>query len=146
MAIAHVNHIIQGLNPLFLQRNSSDWGGKLLIDYKFYCINGIPQYVQVMSDRVPNTHEVKVSLLDMNWESHPEYCSYQHQQAVGVNKPDCFVQMKEIASALSLKFPFVRIDFYEIDGKPLFGEMTFTPGFDTVNMSFEKFIGEQIKL
>ena len=99
-----------------------------------------------MSDRVPNTHEVKVSLMDMNWESHPEYCSNQHQQAVGVNKPDCFVKMKEIASAMALEFPFVRIDFYEIDGKPLFGEMTFTPGFDTVNMRFEKFTGQQIEL
>jgi len=25
----------------------------------------------------------------------------------------------------------VRLDFYEVGGKPIFGEMTFTPGFDT---------------
>ena len=24
----------------------------------------------------------------------------------------------------------MRLDFYEVGGKPIFGEMTFTPGFD----------------
>lgn len=31
------------------------------------------------------------------------------------------------ASVLGKGFDFVRIDFYEIGGKPYFGEMTFTP-------------------
>ena len=36
----------------------------------------------------------------------------------------------EVARKLSSPFPFVRLDFYEVGGKPIFGEMTFTPGFD----------------
>ena len=33
--------------------------------------------------------------------------------------------MKRLASVLSKGFPEVRVDFYEVDGKVYFGEMTF---------------------
>ena len=36
--------------------------------------------------------------------------------------------MKKLAATLTEGFPFVRVDFYEIDGQVYFGEMTFTPG------------------
>lgn len=36
--------------------------------------------------------------------------------------------MIEGAEALAHDLDFVRIDFYEIDGRPRFGEMTFYPG------------------
>lgn len=35
--------------------------------------------------------------------------------------------MIRAAEILSADFPFVRVDFYDIDGKAVFGEMTFTP-------------------
>lgn len=37
------------------------------------------------------------------------------------------MQMKHCAEILSKAFSYVRVDFYEINGKILFGEMTFTP-------------------
>ena len=52
--------------------------------------------------------------------------------------------MKEIARKLSYPFPFVRIDFYEINGKPIFGEMTFTPGMQEVSHDFSKQLGDKI--
>ena len=36
--------------------------------------------------------------------------------------------MKQAAVALSKDFCFVRVDFYVINNKPVFGELTFTPG------------------
>ena len=36
--------------------------------------------------------------------------------------------MIEAAETLGQGFDFVRVDFYEIDGAPRFGEMTFYPG------------------
>ena len=36
--------------------------------------------------------------------------------------------MIEAAEILGAKFDFVRADFYEVDGQPLFGELTFYPG------------------
>ena len=35
--------------------------------------------------------------------------------------------MVEYATILAKPFPFVRVDFYELDNKPLIGELTFTP-------------------
>lgn len=35
--------------------------------------------------------------------------------------------MIKAAQTLSKPFPFLRVDFYECNGKPIFGEMTFTP-------------------
>ena len=35
--------------------------------------------------------------------------------------------MKQIAETLSKAFEYVRVDLYEIGGKVLFGELTFTP-------------------
>lgn len=32
------------------------------------------------------------------------------------------------AEALARDFDFVRVDFYEVEGQPLFGKMTFYPG------------------
>ena len=35
--------------------------------------------------------------------------------------------MKDLAAKLSEDFPFVRVDFYVENGRPIFGELTFTP-------------------
>ena len=42
-------------------------------------------------------------------------------------KPISLDLMIQYASKLSQGFPFVRVDFYEINGEPIFGEMTLTP-------------------
>ena len=40
-------------------------------------------------------------------------------------KPVCFEKMRELAEKLSVGIPQVRVDFYEVDGKVYFGELTF---------------------
>ena len=42
--------------------------------------------------------------------------------------PDSLDEMIEASKRLSSDFPFVRVDFFEIDGRVIFSEMTFTPG------------------
>jgi len=44
-----------------------------------------------------------------------------------LSKPQSFEYMTKVAKALSADFEFVRVDLYEIDGKVMFGELTFTP-------------------
>ena len=134
------------IEPLILAEEFLGDGKTPLVDYKFYCFNGQPMYVQVMTDRSDNTHNIKVSIFDMEWNNHPEYCSKHHEQAVTAKKPVSFSKMMEYARVLSKPFPFVRVDFYEINGAPVFGEMTFTPGFDTVNDKFEIMAGKLITI
>ena len=100
-----------------------------LIDYKFYCFNGVPKYCQVITDR--NTNE-KIDFYDMNWE-HLEFNGLAEPEfpyEFAKNKIECpktFQKMKQLTEALSPKCPFSRIDLYEIQGKTFFGEITFYP-------------------
>ena len=41
------------------------------------------------------------------------------------DKPMCFDEMKNLAQKLSKDIPFVRVDFFEVNGKLYFGEFTF---------------------
>lgn len=120
---------------------------KSLIDYKFYCLNGIPMYVMVITDRKENTHDVKVSIFDMNWKRYSNFVSTVHEEVdLNLQQPVSFNLMKKMASDLSKKHPFCRVDFYEINERPIFGEMTFTPGFDSFSQSFQEELGKYCKL
>ena len=113
----------------------------------FSGINGEPRYVQVMYDRVPNTHDFKLQLFDMNWCAHPEYISdVRDHSKVDIDIPVSFNQMKEFTRTLSKEFSFVRVDLYEINGKPIFGELTFTPGFSSFSQTFMEILGQEIQL
>ena len=55
-----------------------------------------------------------------------------------INPPKNFEQMKQLAAVLSKDIPFSRIDFYEIENKIYFGEITFFPA-----SGFEKFVPQE---
>lgn len=94
------------------------------IDYKFFCFNGVPRFLEVCTGRFK---DLKFSFYDMDWN----FLDYQSKKYKGkskfINKPESFDKMKEIAKSLSNCFNFVRVDLFDIKGKPYIGEMTFTP-------------------
>lgn len=100
---------------------------RALTDYKFYCFNGIPTYCQVILEREENTHIFYEMFYNMDWEPRPDLYS-STLNLKGASKPCCFEEMTNMAKTLSQGFEFVRVDLYNIDGKPYFGEMTFMPG------------------
>lgn len=101
---------------------------KSLIDYKFFCVNGKPECVFVCKDRTINTHNVNVMFYDLNWGEIPEYVSSRATKIKNFSKPKAFDEMVDIVRKLCAPYKFVRVDLYEIDGLPIFGEYTFTPG------------------
>lgn len=118
--------------------------GSPLIDYKFYCFNGVPYYAYVISERIFNSHIHKRMMYDMEWNAHPDFFVTQ-RDFKDIAKPQSLEDMINYAQILSAGFPFVRVDFYEIDGKPIFGEMTFTPGTDIeLTTETQKMLGELI--
>ena len=94
-------------------------------DYKLYCCNGEPRFALVVANR--GTKNQTRAFVDMDWTIMPVKRA-GYGQAKTVVAPENVETMKELARTLSKGFPFVRIDFYEIDGKVYVGEMTFTPG------------------
>lgn len=97
--------------------------GKLPLDYKIYCFNGEAKLVQVCSDRET---ELREDFLDLEWN--PLDIGCRKTSATPLVKPACFDEMVQYAQKLAQPFPFVRVDFYDKDGSPVLGEMTFTPG------------------
>ena len=97
-----------------------------VVDYKFFCFNGEPFCMYLMTDRF-SKHGVRQSILDMNYEVMP-YMRERIEPVIDIPpKPDNFDEMIEVARKLSAGFPYVRVDLYNIEGKILFGEMTFFP-------------------
>ena len=45
-----------------------------------------------------------------------------------IKKPECLEEMLDYARKLSKPFYHARVDFYIVDGKTIFGEVTFTNG------------------
>lgn len=95
----------------------------------------------IYGDRVPNSHDMKRSIYDMNWELHQEFLGRLAISGPDIEKPKSFELMRKIAEKLSTPFPFVRVDFYDIKGKPVFGEMTFTPGMEETSTEFSEILG-----
>lgn len=119
-----------------------------LIDYKFVCFNGKVIYCQYLTDRSTN---LKLNYFDENWKiTTVERSDHPHSDhPEKIPKPKNFELMKKLAATLAEGFAFVRVDFYEIDGKVYFGEMTFTPGagnFSYKSEGTDEYLGGLLKL
>ena len=65
--------------------------------------------------------------------------SYPKELNIKVDKPDKFEEMIEFSKVLSYGFPHTRIDFYYINKKIIFGEITFFHQSGTGRISPEEF-------
>lgn len=105
-------------------KNLCDEKGVPPVDYKFFCFSGKPVVVALDIDRFGD--ETKRNVYDMNWKrldsvkiTRPQDTSKKY------NKPDNFELMINLAEKLSDGFEHVRVDFYNVNGKIYFGELTF---------------------
>lgn len=95
---------------------------KELRDYKFYCFDGIPKIMYIASNR--NSGHVNFDFYDMEF-NHLDITQKYPNASEPLRKPEHFKEMIGLAKKLSNGFPHVRVDFYEVDGKVYFGELTF---------------------
>ena len=110
----------KGVKPqIIAEPYISDSNGELN-DYKFFCFNGQPKMLFIASDRGIDT---RFDFFDMDFNHLPFEQGHPNSTKV-LKKPDGFDHMKEIAMKLSEGFPEVRVDFYNVDGKIYFGELT----------------------
>lgn len=98
-----------------------------LLDFKIHCFRGEPRIIQVIGSRDLAQHTAKEAFFDLDWNPvdlmYHTYDSYETLPA----KPKNLNELLRIARMLSEEFRYVRVDIYDISGKILFGEMTFTP-------------------
>ena len=91
-------------------------------DYKFLCFNGIPLYCVVMSDR---WSDFSNDFFDMDWNRLPVSVKGIPCAQTPPSKPHRFEIMRQLATKLSSGHPHLRVDFYEVNAKVYFSELTF---------------------
>ena len=114
-----------------------------LRDYKFYCFNGKPVFMQLEVGR--GTEHNTRNFYDMNWQLMPFGKELPHNPNLKVSRPDRFEEMKDIAAALCKPFQYVRVDLYQVGGKVYFGELTFFPAGgapDFVPTEYDEVVGK----
>lgn len=121
-----------------------------LVDYKVWSFDGKPYSIWACYNRTSDY--AYVSLYDTEWNYHPECSHFTNHYRDGKNvipKPATLHQMLEAASILSKGFPEVRVDFYEVNNKLYFGEMTFTSAgghMDFYTQDYLNELGKQVRM
>lgn len=118
-----------------------------LVDYKLMCFNGKHRCTFVCEGR--NTNErLHVTFYDKDWHIMPFERHYPRSEKE-IACPVCYDKMIEYAELLSENCPFMRVDFYEVEGKLYFGEITMYPGGGLEEFTPEKWdyiLGDWLKL
>lgn len=121
--------------------------GKELLDYKFFCFDGKPEFLKINFDKdsvfSANYYDLNMNLLPFGevWPAPDPTRKFE--------KPENFDKMIEIASRLSTGIPFARIDLYNVGGRIYFGEITLYPtsGFGPFNdYDWDVRLGNMIQL
>lgn len=117
-----------------------------LIDYKVWCINGKVESVLVVFNRHDNLHQVK--LFDPNWNELPQFVrsKAKPETDIEIPKPNCLTELFDACRKLSAPFPEVRADFYIINNRPIFGELTFSAGFGSLTEEYFDILGEKTRM
>jgi hypothetical protein len=101
-------------------------GSGNLVDYKIYNFNGIPRVILVCQDRF-NGSGLREDFYTEKWEHIPVSRPNHPNSEKEIEKPKKLEEMLDLSRKLSKNISFVRTDFYIIQDKVYFGEMTFFP-------------------
>ena len=101
--------------------------GKAMDDYKVHCFSGEPRIILVCRDRF-SKQGVSEDFFSPQWERLPlrrpgvRICDHE------IARPEELEEMLRLSRVLSEGFPFLRTDFYIVDHRVYFGELTLFPG------------------
>lgn len=132
---------------IIIEKYMEDEKSVEILDYKIMCFNGNAKCSFVCSDRY-SEDGLKVTFFDLDWNKLPFERHYKSSN-VDIAKPKNYELMIELSEKLAKDIPFVRVDWYEINGQLYFGELTFYPGGGFEEFTPDKYdeiLGSWIKL
>lgn len=98
-------------------------GKEAPIEYQYWCVNGVPDSILVCQKSFDgNYYSWSYSLTGV--QLFERFDEEKNERLELSNRMD---EMVEYAKILAKPFPFVRVDFYAVEDKVYFAEMTFTP-------------------
>jgi hypothetical protein len=139
--------VYKNLKPaLIIEKYLEDSIGELK-DYKFHCFHGEVKYIQVNQGR--DSASPIQNFYDLDWTLQNFGKDIAHNENANISPPTQLNYMLEIAKDLSSPFPYARVDFYQVDERVIFGEITFFPagGYPDFNPSeYDKIWGDMLVL
>jgi hypothetical protein len=134
------------VEKLLIQKN-----GRIPNDFKLHCINGKVEFVYVSIDREGKN---KRNIYDKNWKPlnftfAPKNKDIDKLRGEEIEPPLSFPLMIQFAESIAKLYPYVRVDFYDVDGGLYFGEVTqhHGGGFDQIRpIEWDYKLGELVKL
>jgi hypothetical protein len=110
---------------IIAEKYMEDISTRELRDYKFFCFGGQARCAKVDFDRFVDHHanyfDREGNLLPFGEESYPP------DESRVITLPRNVETMTRLAETLSKETPFLRVDFYDVNGEVYFGELTFFP-------------------
>lgn len=110
------------------------------IEYQFWCINGKPKSILACRKNHNGTYDSCSMSLD--WI---QLYDRKDENASCLTKPKQLAKLIEYAEKLSKPFPFVRADFYVVEGRIYFAELTFSPNGNVLSSYKKEFINQMGK-
>lgn len=98
-------------------------GKAIPVDYKIFVFDGHARFVQVDTGRYT---EHRRTFYDRDWQRLPFTRGYP-AEVQALERPPSLARMLDAAERMASGFDFLRVDFYDVDGHPYFGEATFFP-------------------
>lgn len=116
----------KNVKPRIIAEKYMTNAGEEIDDYKIHCFNGIPRVILLCRDRYKETGLTE-DFYSCEW-THLDISRPNHANATSPSKrPKVLDEMLRLSAMLSKDIPFVRTDFYAINNKVYFGELTFFP-------------------
>lgn len=111
---------------IIAEQYMEDDGTHELRDYKFHCFSGEPKFVLVCTGR-KSVEGLREDFFDTEW-NHLDVRRPAHGNAsFDIERPEQLGQMLQLSRKLAGTMAFSRIDFYVVNGKVYFGEITLFP-------------------
>lgn len=98
-----------------------------IIDYKVWCLEGKAHHILTCYNR--SNSSICLGIFNTNWTYCPEGSIFNEKYPNGggfVPRPKCLNEMINAAETISKGHPQARVDFYVINDKLYFGEVTMT--------------------
>ena len=111
-----------------------------IADYRVYCFGGKAAFIKVTKHNPSSKGGYDSGFYYPDWRK----CEFKMIQGYGeidMPEPQCLGELLQVAQELARDFIFVRADFYIVNNRVYFSEMTFTP-----NSGYERFADRQTAL
>jgi hypothetical protein len=140
----------KNVSPRIIAEQYLENSSKGLRDYKFFNFNGEPQFTYV-SEGLENHSTAKISFYGFDGKEMDFHRTDYAQFDLPLEFPSNIGEMKRLSEELAkiIRCPFVRTDFYSVENRVFFSEITFSPCNGMIPfgpVEWDEKLGEWIKL